>query len=99
MLAAMLLRDSAQPLDEAPAVSLGIERLVGTVVRAMAVGRMCDLCPGGEHTPVVRVDVLGDVHADVLGRGSGRLRAERAVGALICLSCPFFPDQGVRFAA
>src|SRR5437879_13432681 len=71
----------AQPLDEAPAVALEVERLVGAVVRAMGVRRTRDLCTCGECALVVRVDVV-DVHADVVARGTGRLRAEGAVGAL-----------------
>src|SRR5439155_18077935 len=38
----------AQPLDEAPAVALEVERLVGAVVRAMGVQRTRDLCTCGE---------------------------------------------------
>src|SRR5438132_11160030 len=71
----------AQPLDEAPAVVLEVQRLVGAVVRAMGVRRTRDLCTCGECALVVRIDVV-DVHADVVARGTGRLRAERAVGAL-----------------
>src|SRR5207244_6245058 len=40
-----------------------------------------DLGTGGERALVVRVDVV-DVHRDVLARGAGPLRAERAMGAL-----------------
>src|SRR5207302_2873497 len=74
-------RCRGQPLDEAPAVALEVERLVGAVVRAMSVRRTRDLCTCGECALVVRIDVV-DVHADVVARGTGRLWAERAVGAL-----------------
>src|SRR5436309_12681690 len=79
----------AQPLDEAPAVALEVERLVGAVVRAMVVRRIRDLCTCSECALVVRIDVV-DVHADVVARGTGRLGAERAVGALRA-----DPDQAV----
>jgi hypothetical protein len=69
------------PLDEAPAVTLEVERLVCAVVRAMSVQRTRDLCTCGERALIVRIDVV-DVYADVVARGTGRLGAERAVGTL-----------------
>src|SRR5438093_5853060 len=74
-------RHLAQPLDEAPAVAFEVERLVGAIVRAMVVRRTGDLRTCLARALVVRIDVV-DVHADVVARGAGRLRAERAVGAL-----------------
>src|SRR3989441_875413 len=50
-----------------------------------SIGPQCSMVmsPGsrGERAMVVRVDVV-DVHGDVLARGAGPLRAERAMGAL-----------------
>src|SRR5688500_9811905 len=74
-------RHLAQPLDEAPAVAFEVERLVGAIVRAMVVQPTGDLRTRLARTLVVRIDVV-DVHADVVARGAGGLRTERAVGAL-----------------
>src|SRR5881296_2816152 len=74
-------RHLAQPLDEAPAVAFEVERLVGAIVRAMVVQRTGDLRTCLARALVVRIDVV-DVHADVVARGAGGLRTERAVGAL-----------------
>src|SRR5207244_1385307 len=82
--AALGLGHLAQPLMEAPAVALGVERLVGAMtfiapeVVAQPVG---DPCTRGERALIVRIDVV-DVHADVLALDSATLRADRAVVAL-----------------
>src|SRR5438445_2146876 len=78
------LRHLAQPLVEAPAVALGVERLVGAMtfiapeVVAQPVG---DPSTGGDRALMVRIDVV-DVHADVLALDAATLRADRAVVAL-----------------
>src|SRR6266478_6018369 len=74
-------RHLAQPLEEAPAVALEVERLVDAIVPQVIVQPAYDLGTRGERAMVVRVDVV-DVHGDVLARGAGPLRAERAMGAL-----------------
>src|SRR4029434_9610479 len=76
-----LVRRLAQPLEETPAVALEVERLVDAIVPQVIVQLTYDLGARGERAPVVRVDVV-DVHGDVLARGAGPLRAERAMGAL-----------------
>src|SRR6266849_4880238 len=82
------LRYLAQLLEEAPAVALEIERLVGTMA-GMAVRPVRDPCTRGQRALVVGIDI-GDVHADVLGLDAGTLRADRAVGA-VCAD----PDHAV----
>src|SRR5262245_52636446 len=75
------LRRLVQPLEEAPAVALEVERLVDAILPRMVVRPAVDPCTGGARALVMRVDVV-DVHADVLARAPGGLRADRAVGAL-----------------
>src|SRR5262252_5687658 len=75
------LRHLAQPLEETPAVALGVERLIDAIIPQVIVQPANDLGTRGERALVVRVDVV-DVHGDVLGGGAGPLRAERAMGAL-----------------
>src|SRR6266446_1544633 len=82
------LRYLAQLLEEAPAVALEIERLVGTMA-GVAVRPVRDPCTRGQRALVVGIDI-GDVHADVLGLDAGTLRADRAVGA-VCAD----PDHAV----
>src|SRR5437879_3272201 len=62
-------------------MALGVERLVGAYLCAMASRLPCDPCPRGERAVVVRLDV-GDGHAEVLALDAAALRADRAVGAL-----------------
>ena len=62
-------------------MALEVERLVGAIVPQVIVQPAHDLCTRGERALVVRIDVV-DVHSDVLARGAGPLRAERAMGAL-----------------
>src|ERR1700730_2971182 len=73
-------RHLAQLLEEAPAVALEVERLVGTMA-GMAVRPMRDPCTRRQRALVVGIDI-GDVHADVLGLDAGTLRADRALGAV-----------------
>src|SRR5215510_8485876 len=68
-------------MDEAPAVALGIDRLVGVRFRAAAPRLPGDPRPRGEGVLVVRLDV-GDGHAEVLALRAAALGADRAVGAL-----------------
>src|SRR2546427_7421144 len=77
----MKRRHLTQPLEEAPAVALEVERLVDAIVPQVIVQPAYDLGARGERALVVRVDVV-DMHGEVLGRGAGPLRAERAMGAL-----------------
>src|SRR6267378_3803058 len=77
----MKRRHLTQPLEEAPAVALEVERLVDAIVPQVIVQPAYDLGTRGERTLVVRVDVV-DVHGDVLAGSAGPLRAERAMGAL-----------------
>src|SRR6266850_6226402 len=78
------LRHLAQPLVEAPAVALGVERLVGTMRLVGAIAPdvvaqpVCDPCTRGDRALIVRIDVV-DVHADVLALDAATLRADRAV--------------------
>src|SRR5258708_25148510 len=72
---------------EAPAVALGVERLVGAMrlVGAIAPDVVAqpggDPCTRGDRVLIVRIDVV-DVHADVLAHDAATLRADRAVMAL-----------------
>src|SRR4029453_1194650 len=75
------LRHLGQPLEETPAVALEVERLVDAIVPQVIVQPAYNLRSRGDRALVVRVDVV-DVHDDVLARRAGRLRAERAMGAL-----------------
>src|SRR5215510_1892807 len=77
------LRDCAHRLEEAPPMALEVERLVRAMAPARDVGgqRGGDLGPRGDGALVMRLDVV-DLDADVLGRGPGAPRADRAVGAL-----------------
>src|SRR5262249_6231089 len=77
-------RPLADPLMEAPAVALGVERLVGamaSIAPEVVAEPGGDPCPGGGGTLIVRIDVV-DVHADVLALDAGSLRAHRAMVAL-----------------
>src|SRR5918996_1028367 len=74
----------AQQLVEAPAVALGVERLVGamTFIAPEVVAQPGgDPCTGGDRALIVRIDVV-DVHADVLALDAAAPRADRAVVAL-----------------
>src|SRR2546426_12013611 len=81
------LRHLADPLVEAPAVALEVERLVGAMRLVGAIAPdvvaqpVCDPCTRGNRTLIVRIDVV-DVHADVLALDAATLRADRAVVAL-----------------
>src|SRR5215475_6054142 len=76
------LRHLAQALvDEAPAVALGVDRLVGVRLRAAAAWLPCDPRPCGERLLIVRLDV-GDRHAEILALDAAALGADRAVRAL-----------------
>src|SRR5262245_43633060 len=68
-------------MEEAPAVALEVERLVGANAPGFVVWLICDPRARGECLLVVGIDV-GDGHADVLARGAGTLGTERAVSAL-----------------
>src|SRR5262249_21265822 len=75
-------RHLTQPLmDETPAVALGIERLVGAWLRAMAARLPRDPRTRGAAGLEVRLDV-GDGHAEVLALDAAALRADGTVGAL-----------------
>src|SRR5438093_763885 len=72
---------------EAPAVALGVERLVGAMRLVGAIapdvvaqpGR--DPCTRADRALIVRIDVV-DVHADVLALDAATLRADRAMVTL-----------------
>src|SRR5438093_3278641 len=77
-------RHLAQPLMEAPAVAIGVERLVGAmtfVAPEVVTQPVGDPCTRGDRALMVRIDVV-DVHADVLALDAAALRADRAVVAL-----------------
>src|SRR5712691_871491 len=81
------LRHLADPLVEAPAVALEVERLVGAMRLVGAIAPdvvaqpVCDPCTRGDRALIVRIDVV-DVHADVLALDAATLRADRAVVAV-----------------
>ena len=50
---------SQQPLEEAPAVALEVERLVDAIVPQVIVQPAHDLCTRGECALVVRIDASG----------------------------------------
>src|SRR5262245_41423402 len=62
-------------------MALDVERLVDAILPGMVVRPAVDPCTRGARALVMCVDVV-DVHADVLARAPGPLRADCAVGAL-----------------
>src|SRR5215207_1357047 len=77
------LRHCAQPLVEAPAMALGVERLVGAMAPPQMVAQpVGDPSTRGDRALVVRIDVV-DVHADVLALDAAPPGADRAMAALL----------------
>src|SRR5215468_3789205 len=68
-------------MDEPPAVTLWVERLVAAMASRVLARLLRDACPRRQRTLVMREDV-GDGHAQVLALDAAALRADRAVGAL-----------------
>src|SRR5690349_3944582 len=74
------LRHLAQPLHEAPAVTLGIERLV-RANRRLVVQPCGNSCTRRDRALVMRVDAV-DGHAAVLALDAAAHRTDGAAGAL-----------------
>src|SRR5262245_28165199 len=75
------LRHLVEPLPEAPAVALEVERLVAALTPDMVARSVRDPCAGSDRTLEVRLDVA-DLHADVLALDATAHGTDRAVGPL-----------------